>query len=154
KTMSVGFLVAVVFSALAHGTVEPWSVFVFEGMIVVLLLLWSVKIVADKRLRLEIPNSVLPIAALAVVGLAQSIAFTDSAGRWLSLSKNVGSTRAALTVLIFLLIAFLIASHSFASPQRLLMLGHFLAIYGLAMALFGLIQYFSWNGRFYWLRPT
>jgi O-antigen ligase len=144
----------VVFTALAHGAVEPWSVFVFEGLIVVLFLLWSIKVIADNRLKLNIPRIALPIAALAVLGLVQSIAFTDSTGRWLSLSRNVGFTRAAVTVLVFLLIAFLIAANFFSSRGRLSTLAHFLVIYGLAMALFALVQHFSWNGRFFWLRPT
>jgi O-antigen ligase len=154
KTISVGFLLAVVFAALAHGAVEPWSVFVFEIIVVVLLLLWLVKVIADKRLTLNVPDTALPIAALAAVGLVQSVAFADSSGRWMSLSKNVGYTRAAVTVLIFLLICFVIGSNFFSSRERLATLGHFLVIYGMAMALFGLVQHFAWNGRFYWLRPT
>jgi O-antigen ligase len=154
KTISVGLLIAVVFAALAHGAVEPWSVFVFEVIVLVLVLLWSIKVVADKRLTLAVPQTALPIAGLVVLGLVQSIAFTDSTGRWLSLSMNVGYTRGAVTVLIFLFVCFLIAANFFANRKRLSRLGHFLVIYGLAMALFALIQYFTWNGRFYWLRPT
>jgi O-antigen ligase len=154
KTIAVGFLIAVVFAALAHGAVEPWSVFVFEAMIVVLLLLWLIKVIADKRLQLNIPRLALPITALAVVGLLQSIAFADSTGRWLSLSRNVGYTRAAVTVLVFLLISFLIASTFFSTRDRLSSLAHFTVIYGLAMALFALMQHFTWNGKFFWLRPT
>ena len=154
QIISIGFLIAVVFAALAHGAVEPWSVFVFEGIVIVVLLLWLIKVIANKRLTLNVPDTALPIAALTIVGLVQSVAFADSSGRWLSLSKNVGYTRAAVTVLFFLLICHLIASNFFSSRDRLAMLGHFLVIYGMAMALFGLVQHFSWNGRFYWLRPT
>jgi O-antigen ligase len=154
KTIGVGFLAVVVFVALAHGAVEPWSVFVFEGIVVVLLLLWFCKVIFDSRLKLNIPNTAWPIAALVVVGLVQSLAFTDSTGRWVSLSKNVGYTRAAVTVLIFLFISFLIASNFFKSRERLSMVGHFLVLYGLSMALFSLAQHFTWNGRVYWLRPT
>jgi O-antigen ligase len=154
KTIAVGFLITIVFTALAHGTVEPWSVFIFELMIVVLLVLWSVKVVADKSLRLNLPALVLPLAALCLLGLIQSVAFPDGTGRLISLSKNVGFTRAAVTVLIFVLIAFIISANFFASRGRLSALASFLVLYGLAMALFGLIQHFSWNGRFYWIRPT
>ena len=154
KTIGLGFLMAMVFAALAHGAVEPWSVFVFEAIVVILLLLWSVKVIFDRRLKLNIPGTAWPIVALIVIGLVQSIAFSDSTGRWLSLSKNVGSTRAAETVLIFLLVSYLIASNFFTTRERLAMLGHFVVIYGMAMALFGLVQHFAWNGRFYWLRPT
>ncbi|HSB10200.1 MAG TPA: O-antigen ligase family protein [Blastocatellia bacterium] len=154
KTIGLGLLIAVVFAALAHGAVEPWSVFVFEALVVALVLLWSIKVAADKRLKLTVPDIALPIAALVAVGLLQSIAFTDSSGRWISLSRNVEYTRAAVTVLAFLLISFLIASNFFASRGRLRALSHFLVIYGLGMAMFALIQHFTWNGRFYWIRPT
>jgi len=154
RTIAVGFLIAVVFTALAHGAVEPWSLFIFEAIIVVLLLLWSIKVIADKGLTLNFPQLAFPIAALVVVGLAQSIAFADSTGRLLSLSRNVGYTRAAVTALIFLLASFLVASNFFSNRGRLSALAHFLVIYGLAMALFALVQHFTWNGRFFWLRPT
>ncbi len=154
KAIRIGFLFAIVFAAFAHGAVEPWSVFVLEGIVLILMLLWLVKVVADRRLNLSMPRTALPIVALIVVGLAQSIAFTDSAGHRVSLSKNVEYTRAAVTVLIFLLVTFLIASNFFKSKERLSALGHFLVLYGLAMALFALVQHFTWNGQFYWLRPT
>ena len=154
KTIAVGFLIVVVFTALAHGAVEPWAVFVFEAMIVVLLVLWSIKVIADRRLKLHIPQLALPIAALTAVGLMQSIAFSDGSGRWLSLSKNVGFTRAAVTVVVFLLVSFLIAANFFSSRERLSTLAHFHVIYGLAMALFALVQHFTWNGKFFWLRAT
>src|SRR6185295_16014662 len=84
----------------------------------------------------------------------QSIAITNGAGRWISLSKNVEYTRAAVTVLIFLLIGFLIAANFFGTRERLSVLSHFLVLYGLGMAMFALIQHFTWNGKFYWIRPT
>lgn len=154
KIIAVGLLVAVAFTALAHGAVEPWSVFVFEIIIVALLLLWAVKIVVEKRFSISLPRTALPVAALTVVGLAQSVAFADGSGRWRSLSMNVGFTRAAVTVLIFLLISFVIAANFLGTRERLAGLSHFLCIYGLAMALFALIQHFAWNGSFYWLRHT
>src|SRR5215467_11435825 len=104
KTIAVGFLITLVFTALAHGTVETWSLFIFELMIVALLVLWSIKVLADRSLKIYIPTLILPVAALALLGLIQSVAFSDSTGRLVSLSRNVGFTRAAVTVLIFVLI--------------------------------------------------
>jgi O-antigen ligase len=154
RTIGTGFLIAVVFSALAHGAVEAWSVFVFEIIIIALIVLWCIKVVADKRLKLNVPDVAIPIAALVAVGLVQSIAFTNGAGGWISLSKNVEYTRAAVTVLIFLVISFLIAANFFGTRERLSILSHFLVIYGFGMAMFALIQHYTWNGRFYWIRPT
>src|SRR5262249_12108274 len=154
RTIRVVFLAAVVFAALAHGAVEPWSVFVFESIIVIILLLWSVKVVADRRLNVSVPRTLFPVASLIAVALVQSVALTDSTGRWMSLSKNVESTRAAVIVLIFLFISFLIATNFFNTRRRLSALAQILVIYGLAMALFALVQHFTWNGSFYWLRHT
>ena len=119
RTIGAGFLIAVVFAALAHGAVESWSVFVFEVMITTLILLWSFKVVADKRLKLTVPDIAVPIAALVAVGLVQSIAFTNGAGRWISLSRNVEYTRAAVTVLIFLGVSFLIVSNFFVISRAM-----------------------------------
>lgn len=154
RTIGTGFLIAVVFAGLAHGAVEAWSVFVLEVMIAGLVLLWCIKVAADKRLKLNVPDIAIPIAALVAVGLVQSIAITNATGRWISLSKNVEYTRAAVTVLIFLVISFLIAANFFGTRKRLSVLSHFLVIYGFGMAMFALIQHFTWNGRFYWIRPT
>jgi O-antigen ligase len=154
KTISWGLLAAVVFTGLAFGAVEPWSIFVFEVIVLALLLIWGIKVLRDGRLNLTVPAVALPVAALLAVGLIQSIALTRSDGSWVSLSMNVGYTRSAVTVLAFLLIALVIASNFFVSRERLAVVGHFLVLYGLAVAIFALVQHFTWSGRFYWIRPT
>lgn len=154
KTISWGLLLAVIFTGLAFGAVEPWAIFVFEAIVIVLLVLWGIKVLRDGRFRLTIPNVALPVAALVVVGLIQSVAFTGSDGRWMSLSMNVGFTRSALTVLSFLLISLIIACNFFASREKLAVVGHVLVLFGWAVAVFALIQHFTWSGRFYWVRPT
>ena len=64
------------------------------------------------------------------------------------------ATRGAVTVLAFLLVSFIIAANFFQTRERLKGLAIFLVIYGLAMALFALVQHVSWNGKFYWMRPN
>jgi O-antigen ligase len=154
KTIAGGLLLAVAFTALAHGAVEPWSVFVFETIVLVLVLLWAAKAIADRSLKITIPETALPIIALLAFGLLQSFGFADKSGRLSSLSMNVGATRATVTVLIFLFVSFVIASNFFSSRTYLKALANFLVIFGLAMAIFALIQNFAWDGRFYWIRPT
>ncbi|HEX5731493.1 MAG TPA: O-antigen ligase family protein [Blastocatellia bacterium] len=154
RIIRAGLLLTVVFTALAHGAVEPWSVFVYESITLLVLLVWATKIILDKRFEINVPKIALPIVALLAIGLAQSVALTDVEGRWLSLSKNVEATRGAVTVLAFLLVSFLMAANFFQTRERLKGLASFLVIYGLAMALFALVQHISWNGKFYWLRPN
>ncbi|MFL6216341.1 MAG: O-antigen ligase family protein [Blastocatellia bacterium] len=154
KSIAVGLMIAVAFTALAHGAVEPWSLFLFEAIILALVVLWAAKAVKDKQLRLAIPDLALPLAALALFGIIQSFAVADATGRVMSLSKDVGATRAAVIVLIFLLIGALLAANFWISRATLRWLANFLTVFGLALAVFGLIQHFAWNGKLYWIRPT
>lgn len=153
KAMEVGALVALVFSALAHGAVESWSVAIFELIIVALILLWAIKMVAVSSVEIHMPATALPLVGLLVVGIAQSLAFANSGGRTSSLSVDTEATRAATLTLFFLIVFFMIAGNFLSDRERVQSLFTFLIFYGLAMALFALVQHFTWNGRFYWLRP-
>jgi O-antigen ligase len=150
--IAAGLLMVVVFTALAHGAVEPWSAAIFELIVIGLVFLWGIKVVVDKRLSLKIPTAALPLAVLAVVGLAQSIAFTDAGSIRKSLSMDVESTRGAVTAIVILLASCLLAANFFSTRKRAKFLSHFLVIFGFGMALFAIVQNLSWNGRFYWLR--
>lgn len=154
KAIAVGLLVAVVLTALAHGAVEAWSLALFELIVALLLLGWALKSIAGRSLKVNIPKLALPIAALLVIGLAQSIALGTPDARVRSLSMDVEATRATVTVLFFLLVSFLIAANFFDKRERLRSLVSFLVVYGLVLAVFALIQHLTWDGRFYWFRPT
>ncbi|HKY05544.1 MAG TPA: hypothetical protein VJQ56_11680, partial [Blastocatellia bacterium] len=149
KAIASGLLLTVVFTALAYGTVEAWSVAVFELAIIALVSLWLIKSYIDRRLSVAIPQAALPVAAFALLGVAQSITF-----RGASLSADSEATRMAVTVVFVLLASFIIAANFFNTRERLFMLGNFLIIYGFAMALFALVQHLAWDGRFYWVRPN
>lgn len=153
SVIAVGLVVAVVFTALAHGAVEPWSVAVFEMLVIALLLLWGISIVVTGRLRIYLPATVWPLLALLALGLTQSVVVRDAAGARLSLSKDVEATRMVVLLLFCLIAACVIAVNFFNRRERLKALLNFLVIYGLALAVFGLIQHFAWNGKLYWLRP-
>jgi O-antigen ligase len=153
KAMVVGALVALVISALAHGAVEAWSVAIFELIIVGLILLWAIKMVAVSSVEIYMPATALPLVGLLVVGIAQSLAFAGGAGRTSSLSVDTEATRAATLALFFLIVFFVISANFFSDRDRVRSLFTFLIFYGLAIALFALVQHFTWNGRFYWLRP-
>lgn len=154
KAIFAGIITVIIFTALAHGAVEAWAVAIFELMIVALMLMWGAKVILDKRLAVRVPNTALPLAALLVFALVQSLAFTASDGRALSLSMDVEATRTVVLILFFLLVAFIIAANFFTSHQRVRAVAAILTVYGLALAVFALVQHFTWNGRFYWLRQA
>jgi O-antigen ligase len=148
-----GLMVAIAFTALALGTVEAWSVAIFELIIVVLIVLWAAKAIVDKRLEIRFPPAALPLGAFALLALIQSIAINRGADRTNALSMDVEATRGALVVILFLFVCLLIASNFFRSVQQLRGLANFLIIFGLVLAGFALIQHFTWEGRLFWFRP-
>jgi O-antigen ligase len=152
--IAAGLMGAVVFTALALGTVEAWSVALFELIGIVLLLLWAAKALVEKRFDISVPPAALPLGGLVLLGLAQSIAITRSGGGISSLSMDVESTRGAVTVIFFLFVCFLIAANFFTSRERLRLMANFLIVFGLVLAVFALIQHFTWEGRLFWVRPT
>ncbi|MGA9774283.1 MAG: polysaccharide biosynthesis/export family protein [Blastocatellia bacterium] len=154
KAIFAGLILAIIFTALAHGAVESWAVAIFELIIVALILMWGAKAIADKKLSVIVPKTALPLAALLVFAFVQSLRFTAHDGRRLSLSMDVEATRAMVLVLLCLIVAFVMAANFFTSHKRVRAITAILIVYGLAMAIFALVQHFTWNGRFYWLRQA
>lgn len=151
QLISGGLLAAIAFTALAYGAVEPWSMAIFELLVLFLLLLWVIKSVADKRFEMKVPITAYPVAAFLVYGLIQSIIVTGDKGHLSSLSLDPESTRTAATGIFFLLAAHLIAANFFNSNEKLKLLVNFLTIFGFALALFGIIQLIAGNGKIYWV---
>jgi O-antigen ligase len=150
KIIAAGLMVAMVFTALAHGAVEAWSVAIFELMVAALLFLWGIKLFWDERGSLRFPATALPIMALLGLALAQSVSIN---GR-MSLSMDAEATRWASLTFLCLIGAFLIAANFLATRERINFLAWFFLTYGLALAIFSLIQHLTWNGKFYWVRPN
>ncbi len=154
KAIAIGMLAAVIFTPLAFGSNEPWSVGLFQLVIVALIIMWAVKCAVDRRVRVHIPAPSLPVAGLLAIGIAQSFAYASGDGQIHSLSMDVEATRGAALMLFFLLASFIIARNFFATRERLGALANALIIFGLAMSVFALMQHFTWDGRIYWVKPT
>lgn len=150
KLISIGLLVALVFTALSFGAVEAWSVAAFGLLILVLTLLWMVGCLVGRELRLVVPATAWPLLALIVCGFLQSLGKTDQAGRLSAVSMDVEATRLTVEVAMVLFMAMLLFANHYASVEALSRLANFLVIFGLALAVLGLIQKFAWNGKYYW----
>jgi hypothetical protein len=149
--IALGLMVVMAGATLAFGGVEPWSLATFGLSIIALLGLWVIKGLADRRLEIIAPTTALPLAALILLGVLQGITITDSAGKRFSVSLDAEATRLATEVLLILLIAFLLSANFLAKAPALTWLRYFLIIFGLALSVFGLIQRFTWNGKYYWV---
>lgn len=149
--IAAGLLAVLVFTTLAYGTVEAWSIAIFGFLITVLLASWLVRSLMQRRLTLRLPAATWPLLGLLVLGVLQSLTFTDSSGRRTAISMDAEATRLTVEMLMLLCVAFLIAANFFDNSSRLALLRNFLILFGLALAVFGLIQHFTWNGKYYWI---
>ncbi len=147
NVIAIGILAVLCFAALAHGAVEAWSIALLEILIGGLILLWGFKAILDQRLNLKIPAATWPLTIFFVFGLIQSLRVANK-----SLSQDVEATRGVTVILFAALVVFLLCANFFTNRERLRVMVSFLAIYGFAFSLFALIQHFTWNGKFYWLR--
>ncbi|HKX30945.1 MAG TPA: O-antigen ligase family protein, partial [Blastocatellia bacterium] len=143
-----------VFTALAHGVVEAWSVLLFEIMVWGLTLVWAGKAFYERQLTIMIPQPLWSLVALLALGILQGLSFTDGEGTRHSLSMDAEATRGAVMLLCCLLACALLAANFLTTRERLEKLARWMIYFGLALAVFGLIQHFTWNGKFYWLRPV
>ena len=149
--IALGLMVLMAGATLAFGGVEPWSLATFGVSIIALLVLWVIKGLVDRRLEISAPSTALPLVALISLGVLQGMRITDSAGKRFSISLDAEATRLATEVLLILLIAFLLSANFLAKDPALNWLRNFLIFFGLALSVFGLIQRFTWNGKYYWM---
>lgn len=147
KTIATGLLIVIALTALVQGVVEPWAVLLFEILIAILVLCWGIKAIIEKRLELIIPATIWPVAGLLGLGLIQAISITGADGIRRSLSFDVEATRGAVLLIIALLIGGLVAGNFLIHRDRLEWLSKWLTIYGLALALFAIAQYFIGPGN-------
>ena len=150
--IAIGVLFTLCFAALAHGAVEAWSMSLVELFAAILVLLWGIKIIVDRHLALTVPAVTWPLVCFLLLGLAQSVSFTGKEGQLYSLSQDVEATRSTVAILMAIQVIFLIAANSFANRERLRVIIGFLTFFGFALSVFALLQHFTWNGKFYWIR--
>jgi protein involved in polysaccharide export with SLBB domain/O-antigen ligase len=147
-------VVAIIFSGLAHGAIEPWSLLTLQLIMIPMIGLWALRIVAQRRLGLVIPTAVYPLVGLLLLGIIQAISFTGADGFRNSLSFDVELTRGAVLMVLLTIAAMLVAANFWTTHSRLRIFAIFLTVYGFAFAVFAIIQGLTWTGKFFWLRQS
>jgi O-antigen ligase len=145
--IAIGVLVVLCFAALAHGAVEPWSVAIVKLLVAVLILLWGLRVVLEKRLLLILPAVTWPLVCFLLLGVIQCVNFRSH-----SLSQDVEATRGTIAIYATVLLMFLLSANFLANRERLRVMVSVLTFFGFALSVFALLQYFTWNGKFYWIR--
>jgi O-antigen ligase len=141
RTIQAGICVLITFAVLAFGGAEPWGEAILEIGAAVLLVLWGGIVVRRGQLEIQWNWLYIPVLSLAGFALAQAM---------LGLSVYPYATKMELLRWGAYIILCFLAVESFRTEQELKSLAWFLVSLGFIVSLFGIVQYFTFNGKLYW----
>ena len=168
------FTSALVFSPLAFGTVEHWSIWVFELLIAISAVLHFGSSWFSRRKPLDMPGLLPLLLLLAVMGLqivplppelvkmlspqayAAYLPVADLAGpgNWLPLSINQKATIQELLRISAYSLAYMLTIQLLSNPQALKKTVDIVVFLSLGVALVAILQNFSSPDRIYWFRAV
>jgi O-antigen ligase len=142
KLLRIGICVLVAFGILSHGAVEDWARAVLETGAGLLFVVWAVQVHFTDR-EIVISPLLLPLLALCLVALGQLV-FHGSASPY--------ATRLEVQLLLAYAITLFLAAQAFRSADDWRGFIWFLMFFGFAVAIFGILQHLTFNGKLYWFR--
>jgi O-antigen ligase len=145
KLLRIGICVLVAFAVLAHGAVEDWAKAILETSAGLLFLYWSVLFyrAQDDDHEVVLTPLLPPLILLAVVALAQLL---------LHATASAYDTRMDLNLLLAYAILLFLATQAFRYSDDWRGFIWFIMIFGFLVAIFGILQQVTFNGKLYWFR--
>jgi O-antigen ligase len=142
KLLRIGIFVLIVFGIAAHGAVEDWAYAVLETGAGLLFVAWAVQEYFANR---EIVLSPLlpPLLALGLLVLGQ-IVFRGTASTY--------HTRVELQLLFAYAMLLFLASQAFRRAEDWRVFVWFVMSFGFLVAVVGILQHLTFNGKLYWFR--
>ena len=142
KFLRIGICALIVFGIAAHGAVENWAQAVLETGAALLFIAWSVRQYFTDR---EIVLSPLlwPLIALSLLALGQ-LAFRGTVSPY--------DTRLDLQLLLTYAILLFLATQLFRTADDWRGFVWFIMSFGFLVAIFGILQHLTFNGKLYWFR--
>ena len=142
KFLRIGICALIVFGIAAHGAVENWAQAVLETGAALLFIAWSVRQYFTDR---EIVLSPLlwPLIALSLLALGQ-LAFRGTVSPY--------DTRLDLQLLLTYAILLFLATQLFRTADDWRGFVWFIMFLGFLVAIFGILQHLTFNGKLYWFR--
>jgi len=134
---------AVAFAVLAHGAVEIWSESVLVALAAVLLGAWCLRALVFRRTELHLPLLLLPVFLLTAYSFAQWL---------LGISVYPHITRVESLKLAAFFVLLFLAAQTFRQIEEFRSFLWFLLFFGFLVALFGILQHLTFNGKLYWVR--
>jgi O-antigen ligase len=143
KLIRVGICALVVFGVASHGAVEDWARAILEIGAGLLFLLWAVRTYFSNEQKLVIPALLLPLTALLLVVLVQ----------WLfHRTASTYDTVQEIELLLADILVLFLAGQAFRTMGDFRGLVWFVMVFGFLVAIFGILQHLTFNGKLYWFR--
>jgi O-antigen ligase len=145
KLLRIAICALVVFGVAAHGAVEDWARAVLETSSGLVFLFWAVHFYFSKDEDKQIVLTPLlpPLVLLAFVALAQLL-FRATASTY--------GTRMELNLLVADCIILFLAAQAFRTSDDWRTFVWFIMGFGFLVAIFGILQQLTFNGKLYWFR--
>jgi len=143
RIIRAGICGLVIFGVLAHGAVEGWARAVLGTGAGLLFLAWAIHGYFDEQVKMVISPLLPPLAALSILVLGQ-LAFHGTASAY--------NTRLELQILVTYLIILFVAMQVFRTLEDWRGFVWFVMVFGFLVAIFGILQHLTFNGKLYWFR--
>ena len=140
-----GLCVLLMFGVLAFGTVEEWSIFLFEAGATALFLVWAAKQLLSRQVKL-LPNPLYLPALLFFLLICAQIAFNASAYPYVTRYGALGYVSYGIVLLI--------ASDCLRTKQARKAIALVMIGFGALYAFFALAQDLTSNTKIFWIRTV
>jgi O-antigen ligase len=143
RFLRIGICALVAFGILAHGGVEDWARAGFEMGVGLLFLGWAVQFYGNPEETLLISALLPPLAGLLLVVLGQLV---------FSATASTFNTHEEFRLLLADVLVVFLAVQAFRTLEDWRGFVWFVMIFGFVVAVFGILQHLTFNGKLYWFR--
>jgi O-antigen ligase len=143
RLLQIGLCAVLVFAVAAHGGVEDWARAVLETSAGLLFVLWAVRAYVIREEYVLISPVLPPLLALIFVAVGQLL-FRGTASAY--------DTRIELQLLIAVTLLLFLATQLFRTTDDWRFFVWFIMSFGFVVAIFGILQHLTFNGKLYWFR--
>jgi O-antigen ligase len=143
KFIRAGICALLAFAVLAHGGVEEWARAVLETGAGLLFVAWAILAYREKQESIVISPLLPPLAALVLM----------VSGQWMFRgTASAFATRQDLQLLVAFLILMFLVTQLFRTLEEWRTFIWFIMSFGFFVAIFGILQHLTFNGKLYWFR--
>ncbi len=151
KVIFASLILLLILTPLPYGTVENWSVTVWELWVFLTVLLWGVKVAKEGQLKLSANPLVWPLLGLLLVAVVQMLPLV-SVGERRTLSYDSYATLQAAIKLLAMILFFLLFATFVSTEERCSLVLNVVIALAFSIAIIGIGQ--SYVGKVLWQRGT